>query len=171
MKPLQPPDSHYLRAAQGWLELGDHREAAAELERISTRCRNRPEVLEVRWAISAATKDWPACIDTAAALVKLAPQSPAGWIHRSFALHELKRTKEAAELLLPAVKLFPDNWLVRYNLACYACQMGEHAQAWDWLQNAFELGDEHQIRLMALEDGDLKPLRKRIAAAEHRRKG
>jgi len=162
VKPLQPPDSHHLRAAQGWLELGNHREAAVELEKMAKRCRNHPDVLEVQWSISAAARDWNACVDTADRQVKLAPRSPVGWIHRSFALHALKRTKEAAELLLPAAKAFPRDWLVRYNLACYACQMGNHAEAWDWLQNAFELGDERQIRLMALDDVDLKDLRSRI---------
>jgi hypothetical protein len=35
MKSLEHPDSLHLRAAQGWLELGDHLEANEELERIS----------------------------------------------------------------------------------------------------------------------------------------
>jgi tetratricopeptide (TPR) repeat protein len=166
VKPLEPPDSHYVLAAQGWLELGDHREAAAELEKIGKRCRTHPDVLELEWSISAAAKDWNACVDAAERQVKAAPKSPAGWIHRSFALHVLKRTKEAADLLLPAARAFPKDWLVRYNLACYACQMGNHAEAWDWLQNAFELGDERQIRLMALEDADLKDLRSRIKAMD-----
>jgi tetratricopeptide (TPR) repeat protein len=171
MKPVAPPDSHHLRAAQGWLELGNHREAAAELEQVSPSSANHPDVLEVRWGIAAAAKNWNACIEIASTLVKVAPRSAAGWIQRSFALHELARTKEAAEQLLPAAKLFPDNWLLRYNLACYACQMGKEAEAWDWLQNAFELGDERQIRLMALEDRDLKPLHKKIAASHHRAEG
>jgi len=33
MNALPEPDSHYLRAAQGWLELGIHVEANEELER------------------------------------------------------------------------------------------------------------------------------------------
>jgi predicted Zn-dependent protease len=166
VKPLQPPDSHHLRAAQGWLELGDHREAAVELEKVAKRCRNHPDVLEAQWEISHAKKDWAACVDAADRQVKQTPQSPVGWIHRSFALHAMKQTKEAAELLLPAAKAFPTDWLVRYNLACYACQMGKHAEAWDWLQNAFELGDERQIRLMALEDPDLEALRARIKSMD-----
>ena len=32
MKPLKPPNSHHLLAAQGWLELGNHIEADAELD-------------------------------------------------------------------------------------------------------------------------------------------
>ena len=34
MKPLEPPDSLHLQAAQGWLELGNHIEANEELEKM-----------------------------------------------------------------------------------------------------------------------------------------
>src|ERR1035438_2514329 len=37
MKPLEPPDSLHLQAAQGWLELGNHVEADAELDNIALR--------------------------------------------------------------------------------------------------------------------------------------
>jgi tetratricopeptide (TPR) repeat protein len=164
MKALEPPDSHYVSAAQGWLDLGCPAEAGQELAKVVPSLQQHPDVLEVQWGILAATKDWPACLETATALVKIAPRRPLGWIHRSYALHELKRTSEATELLLPAVSLFPGHWLVRYNLACYACQLGKSAEAWNWLQNAFELGEEKEIRSMALEDPDLQELRDRIAA-------
>ena len=35
MKPLEPPDSFHLLAAQGWLELGNHVEANEELDKIT----------------------------------------------------------------------------------------------------------------------------------------
>jgi hypothetical protein len=35
MKPLTPPNSLHLQAAQGWLELGNHIEANQELEKIT----------------------------------------------------------------------------------------------------------------------------------------
>src|SRR4051794_4098713 len=107
MNDLGTPDSHHLNAAQGWLELGNHLEANEELAKISALHGNHPEVLEVRWAIQAAGKSWPTCVEVAEALVKVAPDYLLGWIHRSYALHELKRTPEALDLLLPAVALFP----------------------------------------------------------------
>ena len=48
MKPLQPPDSMHLTAAQGWLELGNHEEAFEELEQIDAPLRGHLDVLEVR---------------------------------------------------------------------------------------------------------------------------
>lgn len=51
---LQPPDRFHLLGAQGWLELGNHVEADAELDKITPPLRAHPAVLEVRWAIYAA---------------------------------------------------------------------------------------------------------------------
>ena len=36
-------------------------------------------------------------------MVKLDPRRFTGWIHRSFALHEMKRTQEAYDELKPAL--------------------------------------------------------------------
>jgi Tfp pilus assembly protein PilF len=56
MKPLEPPDSLHLQAAQGWLELGNHAEAEAELDNITASSREHPDVINVRWGIYAAAK-------------------------------------------------------------------------------------------------------------------
>jgi len=159
MKSLEPPDSLHLKAAQGWLELGNHIEADAELDEIAPALRIHPDVLEVRWQIYATARKWEACADIAATITRLAPDEPLGWIYRSFALHELKRTQEARDNLLPVVEAFPHEALMRYNLACYECQLGCLQQAKEWLQKAFETSREPtQLRLMALEDPDLEPL-------------
>jgi tetratricopeptide (TPR) repeat protein len=157
LKPLEPPDAHHLLAAQGWLELGNSVEANKELEQIAPPLRAHPNVLEMRWRIYAKTSQWEACVDLGNALVNTAPDLPEGWIHRSYALHELKRTREALELLEPAADLFPSVWLIPYNLACYSCQLGNQTEAWEWLSDAFDLGDQKAIKLMALDDPDLEP--------------
>src|ERR1700688_2051682 len=107
ISPLQPPDTMHLQAAQGWFELGDHLEANEELELIAPQNRGHPGVLEVRWAIYAAAKRWEAALDIAATFIRLAPEYPFGWLHRSFALHELNRTAEARDNLLIALDKFP----------------------------------------------------------------
>ncbi len=86
--PLQPPDTLHLQAAQGWIELGNHLEANEELEKITAQLRAHPEVLKVRWEIYAAAKKWEAALDIAAAIIKLDPDDPLGWVHRSCSLHE-----------------------------------------------------------------------------------
>ena len=52
---------------------------------------------------------------------------------------------------------------MRYNLACYECQLGRLSEAKQWLARAFPLADARKIRAMALEDLDLKPLWKEIS--------
>ena len=118
MKQLGPADQRHLEAAEGWVELSNHLEAYEELEQITAKNRTHPAVLEVRWQIHAKAKKWDAALDTASALVQLMPEHPLGWVHRSYCLHELKRTDEARDNLLRMVDKFPDDPIMRYNLAC-----------------------------------------------------
>ena len=159
MNPLEPPESHYWNAAQGWLGLGDWREAARELAQLGPAQQQHPDVLMVRWAIQAAGAQWTASLDTASALIQVAPEQAFGWIHRSYALHELKRTAEARDNLLPVVERFPDDATLRYNLACYECQLGRLDLARHWLERAFALDGTGQFKRLALTDPDLAPLR------------
>src|SRR5229473_3134231 len=149
MPPLQPSDTMHLQAAQGWFELGDPLEADAELEQISPQNRAHPAVLEVRWAIYAAAKKWEAALDIAATFIQLAPEYPFGWLHRSFALHALKRTAEARDNLLIALDKFPDESILRYNVACYECQLGRLEQAKHWLEKAFKMGNPRRMKRAA----------------------
>ena len=163
MKDLSPDDRRHLQAAEGWSELGDSTEARQELEQVSSEQRGHPAVLEVQWQLSAREKQWEACLDIAAALVQTAPDLALGWVHRSYCLHELKRTAEARDNLLRVVDKFPEDATMRYNLACYECQLGRLDEARQWLRKAFALANARRIRSMALDDLDLKPLWKEIS--------
>ncbi len=155
---LSPSDQRHLEAAQGWFELGNHLEANEELEQIAAEHRAHPAVLEVRWQIYAKAEKWEAALDIASALVQADPENPLGWVDRSYAVHELKRTAEARDNLLRVVDRFPISATMRYNLACYECQLGRLKEAKEWLAKAFKLGDATQMKLEALEDPDLEPL-------------
>jgi tetratricopeptide (TPR) repeat protein len=157
MKPLEPPDSHHLKSAQGWLELGNHLEANEELENITSEKRVHPDVLEVRWRIFAKVGKWDACVDIASAIIKLAPDRSDGWIHRSFALHELKHTQDAFDKLLPAAEKFLRVWTIPYNLACYCAQLGRLDESQAWLKKAIAIG-EQPVKHAAIDDPDLLPL-------------
>lgn len=135
-------DQRHLEAAEGWLELGNHLEANEELENITPQMRVHPDVLEIRWHIYAKEKKWDACVDIAATIIKLAPENYHGWIHRSFALHELKRTEEAFENLLPVADKFPDSWTIPYNLACYLAQLHRIDEAQVWFKKAMTIDEK-----------------------------
>jgi tetratricopeptide (TPR) repeat protein len=157
VQPLTPPDSHFLLAAQGWIELGNWLEANEELERISPRVRLHPDVLEIRCQIYANAKKWDACAHVASTLVKLAPERPAGWLQRSFALHELQRTQEAFDNLLPVAEKFPGIWTIPYNLACYCSRLGRFEEAQEWFKKAVVI-DDKAVQRAGIDDPDLKPL-------------
>ena len=157
MKPLHHPDSLHLQAAQGWLELGNPAEANEELEKITASLRAHPDVLELRWQVYANAEKWEVCLDIAKAINQVAPNRPFGWIHRSFALHELRRSQEAFDQLLPAATKFPKVWTIPYNLACYCAQLGRLDECLEWFKKAMSI-DEHAVKRAAVDDPDLKPL-------------
>jgi predicted Zn-dependent protease len=158
MQPIEPPDSHHVMAAQGWLELGNFAEAALELERVSVPTREHPSVLDLRWQLHAKAKQWQQALALAEDLCRSIPESPFAWIHRSYCLHELGRTQEAWDALQPMATRFPEEWLIGYNLACYACQLGHLDEAKAWLDRARLVGDSRHVDRLAAADADLKPL-------------
>ena len=154
---LGHPDSLHLRAAQGWIELGDSVEADRELDEIAPELRTHPDVLELRWQIHAQAKKWELCVDIAERIVLVSPGNAAGWIHRSFTLHELGRTQEAFEKLLPVASKFRRVWTVPYNLACYCAQLGRLDECQVWLKRAIAV-DQKAVQEAAIDDPDLEPL-------------
>lgn len=161
---IEPPDTHYLVASEGWLELGAPAEAANELEQLSSAARKHPDSLQMYWAVHAAYENWTAALDVAEELVTNAPGEAAGWIHRAYATRRNSEgSLEAAWLALyPAAKLFPKEPIIPYNLACYACQMGRLQESKAWLGRALRIPAEKSgktmIKKMALADSDLEVL-------------
>ena len=164
-KKLEPPDSHHLRAAVGWVELGNPVEAGEELARLSPANLNHPDVLEIRWIICGESRSWEAAAEVAESLVAIAPERSSGWVHRAYAVRRMRGggIERAEQLLLPALARFPKDSLIPYNLACYAAQLGRLDEAWERLQQAIQAeGDAQRIKVRALADKDLEPLWERI---------
>ena len=162
MRELEPPEHHHLSAATGWLELGNVAEARSELARLAPASQDHPDVLELRWRIHAEEKDWPAAVTVARKLIEVDPENPGGWINQSYGLHELRRTPEAWERLLAVADKFANVSTIPYNLACYACQMGNLPAARHWLAKAVQARGKAEVKQMALVDPDLQPLREEI---------
>jgi len=158
MKQLEPPDCHHLKAAQGWLDLGNPNEANEELKQIRLEWRFHPEVLLARWEIYARGHHWEFAYTIAHGMVALIPENPVGWIKRAVSLHEMKRTPEAWLTLLPAAKKFPNNFNVAYDLARYACQLGKFSDAFRWLERAKQLADPQTFKQLSRKDPALEPL-------------
>ncbi len=166
MHKLEPPDTHHISAAVGWLELGLPAEARVELARLSPAACENLDVLEVRWLVAAEQKQWEEGLALARALVRLAPARSSGWLHQAYALRRVPdgSVAKAWEALLPASDKFPKEPIIPFNLSCYACQMQQLDIARLWLKRATAVGGIETIKQMALKDPDLEPLWTEIRA-------
>lgn len=160
MTDLDFASAHQLNAVLGWLELGNLQEARIELNGLGADVQSRPDLLEVRWILDARQEDWREALKTAEKLVEVAPGNSAGWLHRAYAARRVPEggLETAAMLLKPAFDKFPQEPTIPYNLACYACQLGDLEEARSWLREAVTRGSVKKIRAMGLSDSDLEPL-------------
>jgi tetratricopeptide (TPR) repeat protein len=164
---LEPPDTYHLRAAEGWLELGNTLEAGEEIARITPARLDHPDVLEMRWEICAVGRRWEPALEIAQRLVEIAPERSSGWLHRAYAMRRAPGggLQKAWDALRPAFEKFSKVSLISFNLACYAAQLGRLDDAWEWLHKAMEAeGDVETIKGRALVDADLAALWDRIRA-------
>tara|TARA_Y100001934_G_scaffold275450_1_gene369872 strand:+ start:1851 stop:2378 length:528 start_codon:yes stop_codon:yes gene_type:complete len=161
---LDAPDIHFVQAAEGWLELGLPEEALAELKQLSKDSQTHPASLNLLWSAHAELEEWEQARDAADRLVECAPSDAGGWIHRAYAIRRMKggSIEEAWLALYPAMQLFPNESIIPYNLACYACQLGKLGEAKSWYEKAYRIPNDHlaqkTLKKMALEDTDLEAL-------------
>jgi tetratricopeptide (TPR) repeat protein len=151
------PDELSFQAANGWLELGNWREANEELENITPLMRAHPEVLQVRCEIYCAAQKWDYAAEVANALCAILPESSFGPLHLAHALRKLDRTREARDALLPVADKFPDEWHIPYQLACYYSWLREFDDAQEWFKRAMAI-EEDIVKRAGIDDPDLKPL-------------
>ena len=162
MKALTHAERFQVEAAEGWLMLGNPLEANEELEKIAGDASYHPTVLSMRWQVYAAAGWWEAAFVVSKALCELAPESSAAWICQANTVRHYKGVVEAWTVLLGVAEKFPEDAVIRYNLACYTSQMGLLEDSCGWLVQAFELEESSQLKLAAIYDPDLQPLWDRI---------
>src|SRR5262245_28857581 len=154
--PLEPPDQRYWHAAVGYVELGMFAEADSELDKIDPFCRALPEILAVRLAIYRGLEKWELMQQIAKRLTQFQPDDNQWTISLAYATRRADSIQAAKKILLNAEPKFPKEAVIKYNLACYFCQIGDINAAKNYLKKAFEI--DLNCRVAALEDEDLKPL-------------
>ncbi len=156
---LEPTDAIRLRAAVGWMELGDFVSANDELDEISPKMRVNPCVLFVRCQICIKAEKWDMAAELSDTLTKLLPDNAEIWVNLAYATR--RKTgggiPQAREILLAAEPKFPREYIFPYNLACYCSQMREFPDAERWLKKAMAIKPD-KVKQMAIEDEDFKPL-------------
>ncbi len=153
----------HLQYASGHIELGMFKEATTELDAISKADQLLPAVISVRIDLHMHAKQWNRVIHFSRELSRLAPEDDKGWVSHAFALRELELIEEAQAVLLEAEPhLKKACGLLHYNLACYACLLGDKVEAKRRLVTAIKM--DKSWKQEALEDPDLKALKAIIAA-------
>lgn len=159
LKKLSFEDARHVRAAEGWLGLGDFASAANELDEITPEEQAHPAVLLVRYAILAKRGQWDMAIEVAEDLATELPDDAQTWINLAYATR--RKTgggiPAAKTILLAAEPLFPSDCIIPFNLACYCSLLHEFEQAELWLKKAATI-NEKAVRKLAADDPDLKPL-------------
>jgi tetratricopeptide (TPR) repeat protein len=157
-----------IRAATGWLELGDALSAFEELERLPAKTRTHPNVLKIRYEIYAKAGKWELAFELAEGLSRLLPNEVTPFIWRSCSARRVADggIEWALELLLDVVNDFPDEPIVPFNLACYSCQLGKLVEARSWLHITWEVAAKDNSarawKLRAIDEKDLEPLWKEL---------
>ena len=154
--PLEPPDQQHWQSAVGYVELGMFQEANDQLEEIDPFCRAAPEVLAVRIAIYHGLHKWELMAEIAKRLVDFQPEDVQWTISLAYATRRANSTEAAKQILLNAESKFPNEPIIKYNLACYFCQTEDIETAKSDLKKTLEI--DSIWRLKALDDEDLKPL-------------
>ena len=155
------PTRRHIEYAQGYLALGMPKEAEAELNAVVEHEQEQIEVLRLRVDLHLESKRWAKVLSLAPSVCKASPESEATWIAWAFALHELKRTGEAQSVLLKAEPFHGSKSAVlHYNLACYACMLGQLDEAKRRLSTASKM-DQAWLQT-ALDDPDLQAMRDHV---------
>ncbi|XHR28940.1 MAG: tetratricopeptide repeat protein [Chthoniobacteraceae bacterium] len=153
---ISADDQPYLNRAEGFLGLGMFKDAEAELAKMSPALAAAPEVLVVRLSIYQEEQRWAAMQAAAHKLAALDPGSFHWIVSLAYATRRAESIEAARAILMDALDRFPTEAIIPYNLACYACQLGDLGVARQFLDIALRLAPE--MKPMAREDEDLKPL-------------
>ena len=92
------------------------------------------------------------------------PETAGWWISLAYALRRTESIEKAEAVLLRAQAIHPKVVMIPFTLACYASVTGRIEEAKERLQHAINL--DKDIRKLALDDQDLKPLWDWIAGLE-----
>jgi tetratricopeptide (TPR) repeat protein len=158
--PLEPPDQQHWQAAVGYVELGMFQDANDQLEKIDPFNRAAPEVLAVRLGIYHGLKKWELMREIAKRLADFQPNDIQWITSYAYATRRAESIPAAKDILLNAEPKFPEEAIIKYNLACYFCQTGDTENAKNYLKKAFEL--DSSWREKAFDDPDLEPLWKAL---------
>ena len=149
-----------LRRANGFRMLGMYEDAEAELARVPAEDRLDEEVLVMKVTVRQDAADWERMRGPASILRGRYPEAVEWWIADAYATRRCESIEAAREILIEGEERHVDDPGIKYNLACYACRLGDSGTAMRYLLAAISL--DSQYKEMAFSDEDLKELREAL---------
>jgi len=142
-----------IRAAEGWIELGNFDEAAEELHNCPPAVKSSIEWVKLWVRIYTMKQRWVDVEMMTETLMKHAPEDPFTVFNRAEAFHRQGRSKDAFQLFSHAPQSFKKLPQYFYDYARYLCALQEFSLALSCLGKAFDLDPD--LRMRALDDPDL----------------
>lgn len=143
-------------SVEGWIELLNFREAAAELHDFPPHLKSSVEFIRLWVQVYAATNAWTEVEMMCETLLKHAPEDSFALFHQAEAFHRQGRTREAFAVLQYSPMSFRQGAQYFYALARYLCALGNRSLAMTCLGRAFD-GDP-ELRVTARKDAELEPV-------------
>lgn len=152
---MKPPDAILLRAT-GYLELGMPADALTELEDLPTGSASTTgQHLRVEALFQ--LHDWKSAVKICLRMLEQEPEDPNWWVQAAYAQRRCTSIEDAEPILRRALARHPEHFLIRYNLACYACVGHREEEAKDHLRGLI-VEDAMGVVPMAKKDSDLAAL-------------
>ncbi len=155
--PSLPEEVAYrLQRCEGFLDIKIPARARAEWEQVPAEWQNHPLAQAQLLSLLTAERNWPRAREVAVRFLARSPEIAAAWIQLAYTTRRAESLAAAERILVQARAKFPNEAVIPYNLACYACQAGHLDQARTLLQEAHQL--DHHTLAYAAQDEDLRPL-------------
>ena len=153
---MLPTTKRHLSYSQGYLDLGMLDDAHDELEKIEWEDRLKKEVLSARIQVYIKAEYWDLVASIGKTLASQYPNESEWWLYWAYGARRTISLDQAKGILLEALKRFPDNATILYNLGCYACVDESYDVASALVKRAIELDKDFQA--LAIADKDLANL-------------
>lgn len=141
---------------EGFIDLKMPVKAEQELSVIAPEYHDHVHYRWLKTSILMQQGKWPEAKPIAAALRQEFPEEVEFWIQDAYLTRRTTDIESARTILEKALTLFPEEAIIYFNLACYACRLDHKLEAKQRLKSAIDL-DAKWLKA-ALDDDDLKEL-------------
>jgi hypothetical protein len=136
---------HRFTVAEGWIELGEFREAGEELSQLPDKFKSSLDFVQLWIRVYAGLKDWPRVEVLSDSILAMHSDNEFALFHNAEALHRQRKSSDAI-LLIGQTNYGRNTAFGLYNLARYLCANGQPSDALTSLGFAFDRDKSLRLR-------------------------